>query len=120
MTAGGEEALVSAARPALRGLQIPAGRFLSDRMSRTLCAFEARLVVEVDGSQHAQSAHDAERDAWLANQDFLIKRFWNDDVLSRLDSVLDTIAAEVVKRRRRTLHSRTKPACATRWQDNAP
>jgi len=73
--------------------QVPVGPYVADFM-----CFEARLIVEVDGSQHVESAHDVERDAWLASQGFLVKRFWNGDVLSRLDSVLDTIAAEVVRR----------------------
>ena len=30
--------------------------------------FEQRLIVEADGSQHADNAQDAERDAWFASQ----------------------------------------------------
>src|SRR5690606_27853089 len=75
--------------------QVPVGPYVAD-----FICFEARLIVELDGSQHAQSAHDATRDAWLANQDFLVKRFWNDEVVRNLDSVLDTIAAVVVDRKR--------------------
>jgi len=43
------------------------------------CA-EARLVVETDGFQHghpAQQKHDAERDAFLAQHDIVVKRIWN-------------------------------------------
>lgn len=75
--------------------QVPVGPYVAD-----FICFEARLIVEVDGSQHAQSAHDTERDAWLVSQDFLVKRFWNDEVVRNLESVLDTIAAVVVARAR--------------------
>jgi len=73
--------------------QVPVGPYVAD-----FICFEARLIVEVDGSQHAQSAHDSERDAWLASQEFLVKRFWNDEVVRNLEGVLDTIAAVVVAR----------------------
>ena len=72
--------------------QVPVGPCIAD-----FICFEARLIIEVDGSQHADTLHDAERDTWLATQEFLIKRFWNDDVLNNLETVLDTIAATVVR-----------------------
>lgn len=53
--------------------------------------FAARLIVEVDGGQHAQSPHDAARDAWLMRQGFCVLRFWNDDILLRADAVLESI-----------------------------
>ncbi|MBS0439014.1 MAG: DUF559 domain-containing protein [Proteobacteria bacterium] len=48
---------------------------------------EARLVVDVDGSQHGQ-AQDAHRDGMLAEFGFRIVRFWNNDVLTKTDEVL--------------------------------
>ncbi|MDG4878446.1 endonuclease domain-containing protein [Mesorhizobium sp. WSM4935] len=70
--------------------QAPIGRFVAD----FLCA-EARLIVEIDGSQHAESRHDQERDAELKARGFRVLRFWNDDVLKELDAVCDTIIAYV-------------------------
>ena len=55
--------------------------------------FEAMLIVELDGSQHAESAHDAVRDAALKRMGFRVLRFWNEDVLKDLDGVCDTIIA---------------------------
>jgi very-short-patch-repair endonuclease len=49
------------------------------------------LIVEADGSQHAESPADAERDAWLQGQGFAVLRFWNNDVLARSDMVADAI-----------------------------
>ncbi|MBZ9861450.1 endonuclease domain-containing protein [Mesorhizobium sp. CA12] len=70
--------------------QVPIGRFVAD----FLCA-EAKLVVEIGGSQHAESRHDQERDAELKFRGFRVLRFWNDDVLKDLDAVCDTIIAYV-------------------------
>lgn len=59
-----------------------------------------RLVVEVDGEQHAfQTAHDDARTAYLASLGFLVLRFWNPDVLRGTDNVIATIHAALVGRR---------------------
>jgi very-short-patch-repair endonuclease len=46
-----------------------------------------KLVVEVDGSQHSESARDAVRDRTLSNLGWTILRFWNDDILRDIDNV---------------------------------
>ena len=53
--------------------------------------FERKLVIEVDGGQHAQSASDEQRDQWLKEQGLKVLRFWNNDVLSNRDGVLEKI-----------------------------
>ena len=68
--------------------QAPIGFYIAD----FLCV-QHRLVVEVDGSQHAQSSRDAARDAWLQREGYRVLRFWNHDVLTARESVLATIAA---------------------------
>ena len=68
--------------------QQPIGRYIAD-----FVCFEARLIVEADGSQHLDNAHDARRDAWLRAQPFDILRFWNNDILARPESVLSAIVA---------------------------
>jgi very-short-patch-repair endonuclease len=50
-----------------------------------------RLIVEVDGGQHAESAYDEARDAWLIAQGFRVRRFWNADISLRPDEVRDTL-----------------------------
>lgn len=53
---------------------------------------EAAIVVEIDGSQHVPAApYDANRDAVLRSTGFRVLRFWNGEVLSRTDSVIETI-----------------------------
>lgn len=54
---------------------------------------ERRLVVEIDGGQHADSKSDAVRDAWLAQHGYRVLRFWNNDVLSNIEGVWETISA---------------------------
>jgi len=53
--------------------------------------FARRLIVEADGSQHADSAYDARRDDWLRSQGFRLLRFWNTDILNNPDGVLTSI-----------------------------
>ncbi|MHA3839948.1 endonuclease domain-containing protein [Sphingomonas aestuarii] len=55
--------------------------------------FGARLIVEADGSQHANSDYDAARDAWLKSQGFRLLRFWNNDILSNPEGVAMAILA---------------------------
>jgi very-short-patch-repair endonuclease len=62
------------------------GRYIVDFVS-----FQRRLVVEVDGGQHADSEADLPRTRWLEDQGFRILRFWNNEVLSNSGGVLDTI-----------------------------
>ncbi len=52
---------------------------------------EVRVVVEVDGGQHAGSEPDVERDASLSAQGWTVLRFWNNDVLANTEGVLPRI-----------------------------
>jgi very-short-patch-repair endonuclease len=52
---------------------------------------EKRLIIEVDGGQHADSVYDDSRTAWLEDQGFKVIRFWNNDVLKEMDAVLEVI-----------------------------
>ena len=67
--------------------QQPIGRYVVDFMCR-----EKRLVIEVYGGQHAESARDQVRDQWLREHNYRILRFWNNDIMSNMDGVLETIA----------------------------
>ncbi len=73
-----------------RQIRVPVGKFIAD----FVCA-EARLIVEIDGSQHAGPNYDRERDAELKARGFRVLRFWNDDVLRDLNAVCDIIIAYV-------------------------
>ena len=56
--------------------QVPFQSFILD-----FVCFERRLVVEIDGSQHASSERDAARDTALMAEGFRVARYWNNDVL---------------------------------------
>src|SRR5207253_10684552 len=49
--------------------------------------FEKRIIIEIDGSQHASSERDAARDAVLMAENFRVSRYWNNDVLQRPSEV---------------------------------
>src|ERR1700730_12571805 len=49
---------------------------------------EKKLVVEVDGGQHAENMHDRARDCALAADGYHVVRFWDSDVLNNLEGVL--------------------------------
>jgi very-short-patch-repair endonuclease len=56
-----------------------------------VCA-EAMLVVELDGGQHAeQVVYDTRRTAYLQSQGYRVLRFWDNDVLKDIESVLEVV-----------------------------
>jgi very-short-patch-repair endonuclease len=55
--------------------------------------FEKRLIIEADGGQHNDSESDRIRDAYLKEQGFRVMRFWNHDILSNVQGVLEMIRA---------------------------
>jgi very-short-patch-repair endonuclease len=66
--------------------QLPIDRYFADFVCR-----EQRLVVELDGSQHADSAYDRQRDADMVELGWSVLRLRNFDVFAERRSVLDTI-----------------------------
>lgn len=66
--------------------QVPLEGFIVD-----FVCFEAKLVIEVDGGQHAGSERDVRRDAVLQQEGFKVLRFWNDEVEIALDFVIRRI-----------------------------
>jgi hypothetical protein len=73
--------------------KVPIGAFVVD-----FACLRRRVVVELDGAQHARdadAARDARRDAELAAMGFHVRRFWNAEVDRNLDGVIETILAAV-------------------------
>jgi very-short-patch-repair endonuclease len=66
--------------------QVPIGPWIVDFVS-----FEHHLVVEADGSQHAESEDDKLRDYDLSERGFRVLRFWNNDIVMRPQSVMEMI-----------------------------
>jgi very-short-patch-repair endonuclease len=56
------------------------------------CSPRKKLIIELDGSQHLdQAQYDAERTKYLETRGYKVLRFWNNDVMNDLETVLQTI-----------------------------
>ena len=67
--------------------QAPIGRFIVD-----FVCFDRKVVVELDGGQHAVSVEDdKKRSDWLNSQGFRVLRFWNHEVVEDADMVMEAI-----------------------------
>jgi very-short-patch-repair endonuclease len=53
---------------------------------------DKRLIVEVDGGQHADNPLDRRRDQSLRMAGYRVLRFWNNEVLKNREGVLQVIA----------------------------
>jgi len=70
--------------------QVPLRGYIVD-----FACFNARLIIEIDGSQHGFEEHarrDRERDEVLQRGGFAVLRFWNVEVDRDLDAVLRVIS----------------------------
>ena len=56
---------------------------------------ERKLVIEIDGGQHAGSRYDQRRDNWLRDRGFKVLRFWNNEVLTNRVGVQYAISASL-------------------------
>ena len=73
--------------------QQPIGPFIVD-----FVCFQRRLIIEVDGGQHAaQADYDEERTRWLKVQGYRVLRFWNNEVLADTEAVAQAIFDTVAK-----------------------
>jgi very-short-patch-repair endonuclease len=73
--------------------QVPIAPFIVDFAKKS-----SRLVIEVDGSQHGEDVHqlkDSSRDNSLDKLGYRVLRFWNIDVDTNMDGVIDTITNEL-------------------------
>jgi very-short-patch-repair endonuclease len=70
--------------------QATIGPYFADFASHQL-----RMVIEVDGGQHALSASDAARTRYLEANGYRVLRFWNNEVCENMSGVLAAIDAAV-------------------------
>lgn len=73
--------------------QAPVGRYVADFLCES-----ARLIIELDGSQHAepdQVQYDAERTRFLEASGYCVIRFWNNEVVENPEDVLNRICAQL-------------------------
>lgn len=82
--------------------QKPVGRYIVD-----FVCLEEKLIIELDGGQHAERVdYDQERDLWLRNQGYTVLRFWNSELMSEMECVLERILTAL---RHETLSSSPSP-----------
>ena len=71
--------------------QIPLGPYVID-----FGCLASRLLIEIDSGQHVdRSEHDTRRTAWLESRGYRVIRFWNNDVMSNIDGVIEMIRTEL-------------------------
>lgn len=66
--------------------QAPIGTYIVD-----FVCFQKKLIVEIDGGQHADSSTDKIRDEWLRGEGFIVLRFWNNEALQNTEGVVSRI-----------------------------
>ncbi len=78
-------------RKGLSGLKFRRQQPIDSYIVDLIC-FEKRIIIEIDGGQHAlEREKDAERDNYLKRNGFKILRFWNNEVLQNMEGVLEEI-----------------------------
>jgi very-short-patch-repair endonuclease len=71
--------------------QVPFGPYVAD-----FCTHGAKLIIEVDGGQHAVAGdRDIARASFLDGEGYRVTRFWNNEVLGNIEGVMARIADEV-------------------------
>jgi very-short-patch-repair endonuclease len=76
-------------------------------------SFEKRIIIELDGGQHAEKDYDTQRDACLRANGFTVLRFWNNEVIDNIAAVLEVV-------RRQCLHGASPNPCPlSRRDENA-
>ncbi|WP_420417382.1 endonuclease domain-containing protein [Pacificispira sp.] len=71
--------------------QVPVQGFIAD-----FVCYEKRLIVELDGGQHAdQTARDEFRTNRLHDAGYRVLRFWNNDILTNPDGVWQALESAV-------------------------
>jgi very-short-patch-repair endonuclease len=71
--------------------QQPIGPYIAD-----FVCFEKKIIVELDGGQHALPAGiqtDRRKDQWLEEEGYKVLRFWDNQVLTNVEAVLEVILA---------------------------
>ncbi|MCA1749291.1 MAG: DUF559 domain-containing protein [Sphingomonadales bacterium] len=66
--------------------QVPIGGRVAD-----FACLALKLVIELDGSQHADNSRDLERTEIIESDGFTVLRFWNSDVMGNLEGVLESV-----------------------------
>ena len=68
---------------------------INNRYVVDFVCLEKKLVIEIDGSQHAENVLDAQRTAYLKKLGFRVIRFWNNQINQKLTECLETIYQQI-------------------------
>jgi very-short-patch-repair endonuclease len=73
--------------------QHPEGRYILD-----FYCDEKKLGIELDGGQHGEAVeYDYQWDGWLRTQGIRILRFWNNQMLTETEAVMEVIYQAIVE-----------------------
>ena len=63
------------------------------------CSPRKKLIIELDGGQHLeQEEYDKQRTEFLQSRGYQVLRFWNNDVLENINSVMEVILTALQSR----------------------
>jgi very-short-patch-repair endonuclease len=72
--------------------QVRLGHYIVD-----FACHQLRIVIEIDGGQHADRIkHDAQRTKFIESEGYRVLRFWNNEVLTNTDGVLELIQSSIL------------------------
>ena len=70
--------------------QHPIGKYIVDFIN-----LERKIIIEVDGGQHLENKKDKLRDRWLEEQGYEVLRFWDNEVLTNIEGVMESIRKKI-------------------------
>jgi very-short-patch-repair endonuclease len=71
--------------------QFPIAPYIAD-----FACLELKLIIELDGGQHANQAHyDDQRTLFLEQRGFKVLRFWNNEVIDNMAGVFESICIAI-------------------------
>ena len=66
--------------------QHPIGKYIVDFIN-----LERKIIIEVDGGQYLENNKDELRDKWLDEKGYEVLRFWDNEVLTNIEGVMESI-----------------------------
>jgi len=74
----------------IKGVKFRRQQLIGNYIADFYCA-EKKLVIELDGGQHAESKKDKGRDTFIENKGIRVARIWNSEVMTNIEGVMEYI-----------------------------